>query len=192
MVDCENLSLHSAFFRNSTVCIEANSTTACSLCLMSLCRKCVHKNHHICHHNLDSVEALVLTDARSMVTWIFNRLQAANKYIGTIEKRKTAYYLRDLLMCKDGASYTDAACVYFGRLLKNRKIKHILDSIHIGTERSNSKLQLVLCNESKFDSSNLIREIMNIVDSNSALKEVTGYVHGQCLNKLRKRFLCIL
>lgn len=179
MVSCENQMLHHAFFRNATpVCIEANSTTACSFCFQSLCRHCVLDNNHVCHHNTYVDEAHVPKDAQALVTWIINKLHAANKYIGTIQPNRTAYKLCDLLWCKGNAGITDAACLYFGRLFKSgQKFVNLLESVHVGKERSNSKLQLTLSSDSKFAPFDLITAIMKIVQEKEiTLQEVIGSV----------------
>lgn len=176
MVSCENQMLHPAFFRRAIVCIEANSTTSCSLCFQSLCRHCVRENNHVCHYNTYGDEAHVPKDAQAMVTWIINRLHAANKYIGTIQNKKTGYNLGDLLSCKGNAGITDAACLYFGRLFKSgQKFVNLLESVHVGKQRTNSKLQLILSSDSNFDPLCLITAIMEIVqEKETTLQEVIG------------------
>lgn len=177
MVECENLKLHSAFFANATVCIESNSTKACSLCLQSLCSNCLRENHHVCNQGTNDDEVHILTDATAMVTWIIHRLHASNKYIGTIKTRKTAYNLRDLLRCNRNPAYTDAACLYWGRLGKSGQIfGNVIASINVGREKSNSLLQLVLSSDSIFDPLYLIPALNNIVKSKRELEQVIDLV----------------
>lgn len=175
MVPCDNQVLYPAFFLNATICIEANLTSACSLCFELLCSNCVRENHHVCHQNTNGDEDHIMNDTTAMVTWIINRLHASNKYIATIQTKKTAYNLSSLLRCRGNPALTNAACSYWGRLCKSgQNFGNILETIKVGRETSNSKLQLVLSSESTFDPSTLIPSILNVVKSKKTLQQVIG------------------
>lgn len=123
---------------------------------------------------MGTAQALLATP-REIVSWIINRLHAANNFIKTQQKTKTAYYLCDLLMYKECPEYTIAACSYWGRLSKSggAKFTNLLDSEKIGTERNNGKIQVVLSSESILNCGSLIDGIMKIVATKPALHKVS-------------------
>lgn len=172
-VPCANLDLYTALFKKDSVCHEAYSTQSCTTCSQSLCSNCAVVNHHACYHKTHDDEVNVLTHVEAMVTWTINRLNASNKFIQTIRKTKASYQLTDLLVCKENPNYTDAACSYWGRLAGSGQLfTCLIDSINVGSERANSKRQLVLSIDSNFDPELLIPAIMAIVKKKPALQEV--------------------